>query len=288
MNYSIENYSNDINNSENNINNEIINEDDYIRNNFNNIPNKKENIIEQAINNNYSQKNQTKIPKIPKIFDKTKEFNILNRKLYDNSQIYLQVIYTSLNLSHRFIRFEISDTNKYYKADYNTIYNLIKEYLLLDNGNISFKLQNDNEVLKSGNIAPNSNMESIMKDMKNAGLLNLTKKNKISYTIAITYDYKQNEIMKKLYESLEEKYIYKDKNPFLNIRIIEKNKVINEGENLEGILSKWMIDFFNKFKILFTYKEQEFDIDENINEMEINNEKINNPRFFEMRPKIFQ
>lgn len=49
-----------------------------------------------------------------------------------------------------------------------------------------------------------------------------------------------------------------------------------------------MIDFFNKFKILFTYKEQEFDIDENINEMEINNEKINNPRFFEMRPKIFQ
>ena len=279
---------NDINNSENNINNEIINEDDYIRNNFNNIPNKKGNIIEQAINNNYSQKNQTKIPKIPKIFDKTKEFNILNRKLYDNSQIYLQVIYTSLNLSHRFIRFEISDTNKYYKADYNTIYNLIKEYLLLDNGNISFKLQNDNEVLKSGNIAPNSNMESIMKDMKNAGLLNLTKKNKISYTIAITYDYKQNEIMKKLYESLEEKYIYKDKNPFLNIRIIEKNKVINEGENLEGILSKWMIDFFNKFKILFTYKEQEFDIDENINEMEINNEKINNPRFFEMRPKIFQ
>jgi hypothetical protein len=131
-------------------------------------------------------------------------------------------------------------------------------------------------------------MESIMKDMKNAGLLNLTKKNKISYTIAITYDYKQNEIMKKLYESLEEKYIYKDKNPFLNIRIIEKNKVINEGENLEGILSKWMIDFFNKFKILLTYKEQEFDIDENINEMEINNEKINNPRFFEMRPKIFQ
>ena len=74
----------------------------------------------------------------------------------------------------------------------------------------------------------------------------------------------------------------------MNIRIIEKNKVINEGENLEGILSKWMIDFFNKFKILFTYKEQEFDIDENINEMEINNEKINNPRFFEMRPKIFQ
>jgi len=276
---------NNINNGENNINKEIINEDDYIKNNFNDIPNKKENIIEPIINNNYSQNNQ-KI--IPKNFDKEKEFNILNMKLYDSSQIYLQVIYTSLNLSHRFIRFEISNTNKYYKADYNTIYNLIKEYLLLDNGNISFKLQNDNEVLKSGNIAPNSNIESIIKDMKNAGMLNLSKKNKMSYTIAITYDYKQNEIMKKLYETIEEKYIYKDKNPFLNMRIIEKNNIINEGENLEGILSKWMIDFFNKFKILFKYEDPEFNIDENKNNLEMGNEKINNPRFFEMRPKIFQ
>ena len=277
--------NNNINNGENNINKEIINEDDYIKNNFNDIPNKKENIIEPIINNNYSQNNQ-KI--IPKNFDKEKEFNLLNMKLYDSSQIYLQVIYTSLNLSHRFIRFEISNTNKYYKADYNTIYNLIKEYLLLDNGNISFKLQNDNEVLKSGNIAPNSNIESIIKDMKNAGMLNLSKKNKMSYTIAITYDYKQNEIMKKLYETIEEKYIYKDKNPFLNMRIIEKNNIINEGENLEGILSKWMIDFFNKFKILFKYEDPEFNIDENKNNLEMGNEKINNPRFFEMRPKIFQ
>jgi len=214
--------------------------------------------------------------------------NLLNSKIFENSQIQLQVIYSSLNLSHRFIRFEISNTNKYYKADYNTIYNLIRNYLSSDKGNISFKIQNDNEVLKSGNLAPNSNLESIMKDMKNAGLLNLTKKDKISYTINIVYDYKQNEIMKKLYESIEEKYVYKEKNGYMNMKIIEQNQIINEGENLEGVLSKWIIDFYNKFKTLFLCKDQEIEIDEEGNDYEISNEKINKPRFFEMRPKIFQ
>ena len=277
---------NNINNKESNINNEIINEDDYLRNNFNNINDKKGNIIEKSINmNNIDEK------KKKNMFNKEEQkntFNFSNLKLFDNSQIQLQVIYTSLNLSHRFIRFEINSTNQYYKSNYNTIYNSIKNFLLSDKGNISFKIQNDNEVLKSGNIAPNSNLESIMKDMKNAGMLNLTKKKQISYTIAITYDYKQNEIMKKLYESIEEKYVYKEKNGYMNMRIIDKNQIINEGENLEGILSKWIIDFYNKFRELFLYNSQDLNIDEEGNDFEIINEKIKKPRFFEMRPKIFQ
>ena len=277
---------NNINNKESNINNEIINEDDYLRNNFNNINDKKGNIIEKSINmNNNVEKKKNNM------FNKEEQkntFNFSNLKLFDNSQIQLQVIYTSLNLSHRFIRFEINSTNQYYKSNYNTIYNSIKNFLLSDKGNISFKIQNDNEVLKSGNIAPNSNLESIMKDMKNAGMLNLTKKKQISYTIAITYDYKQNEIMKKLYESIEEKYVYKEKNGYMNMRIIDKNQIINEGENLEGILSKWIIDFYNKFRELFLYNSQDLNIDEEGNDFEIINEKIKKPRFFEMRPKIFQ
>ena len=277
---------NNINNKESNINNEIINEDDYLRDNFNNINDKKGNIIEKSINMN---KNVEK--KKNNMFYKEEQkntFNFSNLKLFDNSQIQLQVIYTSLNLSHRFIRFEINSTNQYYKSNYNTIYNSIKNFLLSDKGNISFKIQNDNEVLKSGNIAPNSNLESIMKDMKNAGMLNLTKKKQISYTIAVTYDYKQNEIMKKLYESIEEKYVYKEKNGYMNMRIIDKNQIINEGENLEGILSKWIIDFYNKFRELFLYNSQDLNIDEEGNDFEIINEKIKKPRFFEMRPKIFQ
>ena len=288
----IENINNDneynINNKDNN-NNEIINEDDYLRNNFNNINNnniKQNDFFEESFNNKCKDKYNEKISKAIK---KNKESNFPKLKLFDNNKILLQVIYTSLNLSHRFIRFEISSSNKFFKADYNSMYNLIKNYLLTDKGNISFKLQNDNEILKSGNIAVNPTLESIMKDMKNAGLLNLTKRNKISYTINITYDYKQNEIMKKLYESIEEKYVYKEKNnSFMNMKLIEENQIINSGENLEGVLSKWTIDFYDNFKELFV------DFSSELNEVEedygsgLNIKKINRPRFFEMRPKIFQ
>ena len=288
----IENINNDneynINNKDNN-NNEIINEDDYLRNNFNNINNnniKQNDFFEESFNNKCKDKYNEKMPKAIK---KNKESNFPKLKLFDNNKILLQVIYTSLNLSHRFIRFQISSSNKYFKADYNSMYNLIKNYLLTDKGNISFKLQNDNEILKSGNIAVNPTLESIMKDMKNAGLLNLTKRNKISYTINITYDYKQNEIMKKLYESIEEKYVYKEKNnSFMNMKLIEENQIINSGENLEGVLSKWTIDFYDNFKELFV------DFSNELNEVEedygsgLNIKKINRPRFFEMRPKIFQ
>ena len=279
--------NNNINDKEINNDNEIINEDDYLRNNFNSI-NKNDiqnNILEEPIKNNNNKKENKKKNLI--YIQQKKNGNLPNLKLFPNSKIQLQVIYTSLSLSHRFIRFDISNTNKYYQADYNTLYNLIKNYLSLDKGNIGFKLQNDNEVLKSGNIAVNTNLESIMKDMKNAGMLNLSKRDKISYTIAIIYDYKQNEITKQLYESIEDKYVYKEKNGFMNMRLIEENQIVNDGENLESVLSKWTIDFYNKFKKLFLYYENEPNFEEEYNSERIN-EKIIRPRFVEMRPKIFQ
>ena len=279
--------NNNINDKEINNDNEIINEDDYLRNNFNSINNNdiQNNILEEPIKNNNNKKENKR--KNPIYIQQKKNGNLPNLKLFPNSKIQLQVIYTSLSLSHRFIRFDISNTNKYYQADYNTLYNLIKNYLSLDKGNIGFKLQNDNEVLKSGNIAVNTNLESIMKDMKNAGMLNLSKRDKISYTIAIIYDYKQNEITKQLYESIEDKYVYKEKNGFMNMRLIEENQIVNDGENLESVLSKWTIDFYNKFKKLFLYYENEPNFEEEYNSERIN-EKIIRPRFVEMRPKIFQ
>ena len=280
--------NNNINDKEINNDNEIINEDDYLRNNFNSI-NKNDiqnNILEEPIKNNNNKKDNKKKNLI--YIQQKKNGNLQNLKLFPNSKIQLQVIYTSLSLSHRFIRFDISNTNKYYQADYNTLYNLIKNYLSLDKGNIGFKLQNDNDVLKSGNIAVNSNLESIMKDMKNAGMLNLSKRDKISYTIAIIYDYKQNEITKQLYESIEDKYVYKEKNGFMNMRLIEENQIVNGGENLESVLSKWTIDFYNKFKELFLYYENEPNFEEEEYNSERINEKIIRPRFVEMRPKIFQ
>ena len=280
--------NNNINDKEINNDNEIINEDDYLRNNFNSINNNdiQNNILEEPIKNNNNKKENKKKNLI--YIQQKKNGNLSNLKLFPNSKIQLQVIYTSLSLSHRFIRFDISNTNKYYQADYNTLYNLIKNYLSLDKGNIGFKLQNDNEVLKSGNIAVNTNLESIMKDMKNAGMLNLSKRDKISYTIAIIYDYKQNEITKQLYESIEDKYVYKEKNGFMNMRLIEENQIVNGGENLESVLSKWTIDFYNKFKELFLYYENEPNFEEEEYNSERINEKIIRPRFVEMRPKIFQ
>ena len=280
--------NNNINDKEINNDNEIINEDDYLRNNFNSINNNdiQNNILEEPIKNNNNKKENKKKNLI--YIQQKKNGNLSNLKLFPNSKIQLQVIYTSLSLSHRFIRFDISNTNKYYQTDYNTLYNLIKNYLSLDKGNIGFKLQNDNEVLKSGNIAVNSNLESIMKDMKNAGMLNLSKRDKISYTIAIIYDYKQNEITKQLYESIEDKYVYKEKNGFMNMRLIEENQIVNDGENLESVLSKWTIDFYNKFKELFLYYENEPNFEEEEYNSERINEKIIRPRFVEMRPKIFQ
>ena len=280
--------NNNINDKEINNDNEIINEDDYLRNNFNSINNNdiQNNILEEPIKNNNNKKENKKKNLI--YIQQKKNGNLPNLKLFPNSKIQLQVIYTSLSLSHRFIRFDISNTNKYYQTDYNTLYNLIKNYLSLDKGNIGFKLQNDNEVLKSGNIAVNSNLESIMKDMKNAGMLNLSKRDKISYTIAIIYDYKQNEITKQLYESIEDKYVYKEKNGFMNMRLIEENQIVNGGENLESVLSKWTIDFYNKFKELFLYYENEPNFEEEEYNSERINEKIIRPRFVEMRPKIFQ
>ena len=280
--------NNNINDKEINNDNEIINEDDYLRNNFNSINNNdiQNNILEEPIKNNNNKKENKKKNLI--YIQQKKNGNLSNLKLFPNSKIQLQVIYTSLSLSHRFIRFDISNTNKYYQTDYNTLYNLIKNYLSLDKGNIGFKLQNDNDVLKSGNIAVNSNLESIMKDMKNAGMLNLSKRDKISYTIAIIYDYKQNEITKQLYESIEDKYVYKEKNGFMNMRLIEENQIVNDGENLESVLSKWTIDFYNKFKELFLYYENEPNFDGEEYNSERINEKIIRPRFVEMRPKIFQ
>ena len=279
--------NNNINDKEINNDNEIINEDDYLRNNFNSINNNdiQNNKLEEPIKNNNNKKENKKKNLI--YIQQKKNGNLSNLKLFPNSKIQLQVIYTSLSLSHRFIRFDISNTNKYYQTDYNTLYNLIKNYLSLDKGNIGFKLQNDNDVLKSGNIAVNSNLESIMKDMKNAGMLNLSKRDKISYTIAIIYDYKQNEITKQLYESIEDKYVYKEKNGFMNMRLIEENQIVNGGENLESVLSKWTIDFYNKFKELFLYYENEPNFEEEYNSERIS-EKIIRPRFVEMRPKIFQ
>ena len=200
----------------------------------------------------------------------------------NQNRIKLQLIYTELNLSHRFIRFEISNTNKYYKLDYKSINNMIRKYLSLDKGNISFYLQDDREAVKGGKKPINPMMDNLMKEMLNTGLFN-SERNKVSYTIAIVYDYNKNEMLGKFYEEMKENQNGKSIS-FLNFRIIDENQILNDPNGIEGALSKWTIDFFEQFKELFIVYEDDIS---GVN-YGVSNERIIRPRFLEMRPKIFK
>ena len=204
-------------------------------------------------------------------------------KKLNQNRIQLQLIYTELNLSHRFIRFEISDTNKYYKLDYKSMNNMIRRYLSLDKGNISFYLQDDREAVKGGKKPLNPMVDTLMKEMMNTGLFNSENRNKVSYTIAIVYDYNKNPMLGKFYNEMKENQGGKSIS-FLNFRIIDENQILNEPNGIEGVLSKWTVDFFEQFKELFiVYYE-----DDKNRGYGVSNERIIRPRFLEMRPKIFK
>ena len=208
---------------------------------------------------------------------------LLYLKRLSSNQIQLQVVYSELNLSHRFIRFEISNTNSYYKSDLKSMNDMIKQYLSKDPGNISFKLQDDRQALKESKKNANSMVDKLLKEMMDNGLFNSENKNKISYTIAIVYDYNRNNMYRKLFEEFKENNTKKS-NSFINFKIVNEDKILNERDQLEGVLSRWAIDFFEYFKELFIYYEDNIDGDN----FGINNEKVKRPRFLELRPIIFK
>ena len=267
----------DSNNSKGNIN--YRNNENSIPNinhtNYSKDPNRKSG--NNLYNNIYNNSSKSK-------FQKTNiNDSLLYLKNINQNKIQIQVVYSELNLSHRFIRFEISNTNKYYNLDFNSINNMIKKYLSFDKGNINYKLQDDKEVLKYDKKGINPMMDNLLKEMRNTGLFNTENKNKVSYTLAIIYDYNRNEIYKQLFDEFKENYNPKDKN-IINFKIINENQILNEPDCLENALSKWAIDFFEQFKALFIYYEDDINIDN----YEMNNEKVLRPRFLELRPKIFK
>ena len=286
----------DFNNKDNYINNTKYNSNNSQNNNKNSKNYNKKNqnlnkfINAEAKNNNhyndYNKRNVNLNNNNNNYEKTTKNKSLKNNDSLSNlniNKMQLQVIYSELNLSHRFIRFKISNTNKYYKIDFNSLNNMIKQYLSSDKGNISFKLQNDREVLKEGKSAINPMMEHLLKDMKDANLLNTDNKNNANYTLAIVYDYNRNEMYKRLYNNFKEKYSDKGKN-FLNFKIIDENQILNEQDGLEGVLSRWTIDFFENFKQLFVYYEDNIVMDN----LYGNQEKIYKPKFLEIRPKLFK
>ena len=253
----------------------ILNNRNYQNEQNKNIPNNNNfyNNKNKGINSNiFSQKNNEALSYLRNI---------------NKNKIQLQVIYSQLNLSHRFVRFGINSTNKYFKLEFNTMNNMISKYLSFDKGNISFKLQNDREIVKEGKKAINPMMDDLLKEMKDSGLFNTESKNIINYTLAIVYDYNKNSMLRKIYEEFRDNY--EEKNiSYINFKIVNENEIKNGQNEVEGMLSKWTLDFYEQFKELFIYYEDEDVINLNVNNYGEKNVKVLKPRFLEMRPKIFK
>ena len=188
---------------------------------------------------------------------------IMNNNYYNYE---LKIIYTDLNLSHRFIRFQSS-------IGYDKLNNIIKKnFIEKDIGNTSFHFQRDDEIEKNSSITPEINL--IFNKMKNENLINLNQLSN-SYTLGIVYDYNKNNEIAQYRNKIVINYKKKKENkgPFFGIKIINSKQIIATKNNIEKFLSKWIfdfLDFFNKFK---NQKENEF--------------LINNPIFLELRPNIF-
>ena len=161
----------------------------------------------------------------------------------------LKLVYTDLNLSHRFIRFRSS-------LDYDGLKTfIINNYINKDKGIISFQFQKDDEVEKT-----NSNFSDFSK------IYGLVKRNNLynfseltnTYTLGIVYDYKKNKDVKTYQEQnikdiRENKY---NKKPFYGFKIVNMKEIINK-ESIEYQLSYWIINFSKVYnKIILGEKDK--------------------------------
>ena len=256
------------NNEDENEKQYFINSNDYI----NNPIEDRNEIKNQNNNNNVNSKNI-----IDKYYNYNNKYddednnknNILNYS-DDNEELNvdceLKIVYSNLDLSHRFIRFQSS-------IDYKKLNYIIKNnFLDKDLCNISYKFQKDDEIEKNNSISQEINF--IFNKMKKENLINLDELSK-SYTLGIVYDYNKNKKIQELKQKIGLSKIDNednDKGPFYGIKNINSKQIIN-SEN-EKILSKWIIDFCEIFNHLI-------DLNDNNNSLTIIS-------FFELRPKIFK
>ena len=249
-------------NDANAIKNLVPNKNKYYDDSFNDKENNKF-INNNNYNDKYKNNINNKIEEDELINNNKNKNNIIKNN--NNDYCELKIVYTDLNLSHRFIRFQSS-------IDYNKLnYILKKRFLNKDKSNISFQFQRDDEIEKNNMITPEINY--ILNNMKKEKLINLDKLS-YSYTLGIVYDYSRNNEIKKY---LQKNKIDIDINneitqPLFGFKNINSNE-INSSEK-EKILSNWIIDFTKIYNELYNKKEEI-----------IMKEK---PTFFELRPNIFK
>jgi len=136
-------------------------------------------------------------------FNENLKFNLetLGNKINKNlNKVLLQVAYTDLKMSHRFIRFFIPHTSQFKDITYKDLYYMMNEFFTKDNSVIIFRLQDDNE-MNFGNL-PES-VDAIFKDLKsNIKLLDINS-NKKSFSLTIIYDINRNEKLSTLKSNIE-------------------------------------------------------------------------------------
>jgi hypothetical protein len=162
--------------------------------------------------NNQQKGNTTK----KKELNSNIKFNLemLNEKyqsqnLQDTKSL-LQIAYSDLKMSHRFVRFSISDKSKYRDVSYKELNNMIKEYINSDPCVVLFRLQDDSEVV---NLNSNIAMDALFKDLKKEFKgLNL-EGNKVTYSLTIIYDVMKNNKFVNLLENIE---VIKTQNNLIN------------------------------------------------------------------------
>ena len=155
----------------------------------------------------------------------------------------LRIIYTDLNLSHRFIRFHSS-------LDFNKLKSIIIDnYINKNSGIISYQFQRDDEIEKNKNKSF-LYIKNIYNKIKKSKLID-TEDLSNTYTLGIVYDYKKNEniINYKEKTSIGDK---ENKKPIYGFKILNSDEILNNENNIEKELSDWIIKFnkiYNKFKI---------------------------------------
>ena len=193
------------------------------------------------------------------------------------NKIQIQIAFSDLNLSHRFVRFEISKTNKNYNLPFKDIDNLFKNFFSKDKANILYRLQDDKEVLSNCNTnmkSPSPVMDVLFREMKNYQIFSSGNPNYRSFSLNIIYDYNKNQVTRNLREeSLENQRDINYKPPY-SIMLLNEDDINNDPN--ESVLSGWMFDIYNNFYELFK---------EDSNNPENGNILI--PRFLELRPYYF-
>ena len=259
-------------------------------NDFNNFDYKKNNFMSNSKGINTLNTYSNNINLNPDfIFDNNKLNlddlqNNINNFSYKNIQI--QVIYTDLNLIHRFIRFDISKTNSNFNLSFQQLESKIKNYLDGDKGNILYRLQYNNEVIDQlNNSNENDNISSpfymtLFKELKGYSIIDQLDSNIKSYCLCIVYDPEKSPLMKSIKEQNPKNNFLNEK-PFI-FRLYHDEDISKDTQN-ESIMSGWIINFYNIFFDLFL----ENNMENNINNNEIEGMKINTPRFYELRPYYF-